>query len=292
MADERKGSARKMLDSMKAMLLSAQKGQYAVPHFNVWNVEMLEGVLDAAENLKSPVIISFGTGFVGNTEIDHFIKMMRSMAQAASVPVAVHWDHGRNFGIVQHAADIGFNSLMIDASANPLAKNIERTKEVVDAFAPKGYPIEAELGHVGAETVYEDALANYAYTDPAEAAAFVAGTGIDALAVAIGNMHGTYSSEPRINFDILQKVRDAVDTPLVLHGASGIGDADIRRAISMGITKINIHTELGEAGMGAIMANAAREAPVNYLALQREVRTAIKGRAEEKIRLFGSAGRA
>lgn len=281
-----------MLASMKEMLLDAQKGKYAVPHFNVWNVEMLEGVLDAAVALQSPVIISFGTGFVENTEVDHFVKMMRSMAEGVSVPVAIHWDHGRNFGIVQHAAEIGFNSLMIDASANPLQKNIALTKEVVDAFSPKGYPIEAELGHVGAETVYEEALAGYIYTDPSEAAEFVAGTGIDALAVAIGNMHGTYTSEPRINFDILQKVRDAVDVPLVLHGASGIGDADIREAISMGITKINIHTELGEAGMVAIRENERRSRPVNYLALQREVRVAIAERAAGKIRLFGSEGKA
>lgn len=281
-----------MLASMKEMLLKAQAEGYAVPHFNVWNVEMLEGVMDAVAAQSSPVIISFGTGFVENTEIDHYVKMMRSMADAASVPVAIHWDHGRNFGIVQHAADIGFTSLMIDASANPLPKNIELTKEVVDAFSPKGYPIEAELGHVGAETKYEEALAGYQYTDPAEAAEFVQATGIDALAVAIGNMHGTYSSEPRINFDILQKVREAVDTPLVLHGASGIGDADIRKAISMGITKINIHTELGEAGTAAIEENAKLPQPENYLGLQRKVRKAICRRAEEKIVLFGSAGKA
>lgn len=290
--DRRTNGGENMLGSMKEMLLAAQAGKYAVPHFNVWNVEMLEGVMDAAEALESPVIISFGTGFVENTEIDHFVKMMRSMAEAANVPVAIHWDHGRNFGIVQHAADIGFNSLMIDASANPLPKNIELTKEVVTAFSPKGYPIEAELGHVGAETVYEEALAEYMYTDPAQAAEFVEATKIDALAVAIGNMHGSYSSDPQINFPILQKVRDAVDVPLVLHGASGIGDEDIRRAISMGITKINIHTELGEAGMAAIMENSRLEEPKNYLALQREVRAAICGRAGEKIRLFGSDGKA
>lgn len=281
-----------MLDSMRTMLLKAQKEGYAVPHFNVWNVEMLEGVMGAAEEFRSPVIISFGTGFVENTEIDHFAKMMRSMGEAANVPVAVHWDHGRNFGIVKHAAEIGFNSLMIDASANPLKKNIELTKEVVDAFAPKGYPIEAELGHVGPETKYEEALAGYIYTDPSEAAEFVKETGIDALAVAIGNMHGTYSSEPCINFEILEQVRKAIDTPLVLHGASGICDEDIKRAISIGITKINIHTELGEAGMTAIMENAKQEKPDKYLLLQRKVRSAIKQRASEKICLFGSAHKA
>ncbi|GHT86038.1 hypothetical protein FACS18947_5520 [Bacteroidia bacterium] len=281
-----------MLSSMKEMLQTAQANGYAVPHFNVWNVEMLEGALDAAVAQASPVIISFGTGFVENTEIDHFVKMMRSMAEAVRIPVAVHWDHGRNFKIVQHAIDIGFNSVMIDASANPLSKNIMLTKEVVDAFASKGYPIEAELGHVGAETTYEDALVNYQYTDPREAAAFVSATQIDALAIAIGNMHGTYSSDPCINFEILQQVRNATDVPLVLHGASGISDADIRKAISIGITKINIHTELGEAGMSAIMENAELSNPENYLNLQKKVRKAIQKRAEEKILLFGSSNKA
>ena len=278
-----------MLASMKEMLLKAQKGKYAVPHFNVWNVEMLEGVMDAVEEGRSPVIISFGTGFVKNTDPDHFAPMMVSMARAATVPATVHWDHGRNFGIVQHAVDIGFTSVMIDASANPLDVNIRLTKEVVDAFQHRGYPIEAELGHVGAETKYEDALASYGYTDPDQAREFIEGTGADALAVAIGNMHGVYSSEPRIDFGILERVRAAVDTPLVLHGASGIGDADVRRAISLGCTKINIHTELGQAAMIAIEANGGR---LNYLGLQQEVRKAVKGRALEKIRLFGSEGKA
>jgi len=129
-----------MLASMKEMLLKAQKGQYAVPHFNVWNVEMLEGVMDAVEEGKSPVIISFGTGFVKNTDPDHFAPMMVSMARAATVPASVHWDHGRNFGIVQHAVDIGFTSVMIDASANPLDVNIRLTKEVVDAFQHRATP--------------------------------------------------------------------------------------------------------------------------------------------------------
>lgn len=278
-----------MLASMKEMLVKAQKGRYAVPHFNVWNVEMLEGVMDAAEEGHSPVIISFGTGFVKNTDPDHFAPMMVSMAKAATVPATVHWDHGRNFGIVRHAIDIGFTSVMIDASANPLDINIRLTKEVVDAFQHLGYPVEAELGHVGAETKYEDALANYGYTDPDQAREFIEGTGADALAVAIGNMHGVYSSEPKIDFGILERVRAAIDTPLVLHGASGIGDADVRKAISLGCTKINIHTELGQAAMIAIEGNGGK---LNYLGLQQEVRKAVKGRALEKIRLFGSEGKA
>lgn len=281
-----------MLESLLQILNMAQKEKYAVPHFNVWNVEMLEGALDACEELHSPVILSFGSGFLINTNADHFVKMLRSMAESASVPVAVHWDHGRNYDVVKHAAEIGFTSLMIDASMHPLDTNIHLTKEIVDTFSPQGFPIEGELGHVGPETDYTKALLNYQYTRPEEAERFVNETGIDALAVAIGNMHGVYSSEPKIRFDILQQIHESVSIPLVLHGASGISDEDIRQSISLGIAKINIHTELGEAAISAIENNCFRTEKKNYLILQQEVRKAIAEHAKEKIILFGSNGKA
>lgn len=271
------------------MLIKAQREKYAVPNFCIWNVEMLAGVMEACEELKSPVILSFGSGFLMNTDINHFIHMMRSYAINTKLPTSIHWDHGRSFDIVSHAIDIGYNSLMIDGSAFDLEENIRITKEVVDKFKPMGIPIEAELGHVGAETDYEEALAGYGYTNPDEAAEFVERTNIDSLAVAIGNQHGTYSAEPKINFEILDKVNKAVNIPLVLHGASGICDEDIRKAISMGITKINIHTELCDAAMIAINENYEKKQ--NYMALNQEVRAEVKKRAMEKIKLFGSDGK-
>ncbi|MBP2642653.1 MAG: ketose-bisphosphate aldolase [Firmicutes bacterium] len=285
---ERLGEIAIMLANMKYVLTQAQKEHYAVPHFNVWNVEMLEGVMDAVEEAKSPVIISFGSGFLGNTEFDHYAKMMVGMAATSTMPVVLHWDHGRNIDVVTHAWQCGMNSLMIDNSAQNFEVNIKLTKEVVDKFHPMGIPIEAELGHVGAETVYEEALANYGYTDPSQAAEFVERTNIDSLAVAIGNQHGVYSSEPQINLEILEKVRDTVSIPLVLHGASGIGDEDIKKCIARGITKINIHTELCQAAMSAIVINQKEP----FLKLQQEVRKAVAKRAMEKIKLFGSYGKA
>lgn len=279
-----------MLVSTRDMLIKAQKEKYAVANFCIWNVEMLAGVMEASEELKSPVILSFGSGFLMNTDINHFIHMMRSYAISTKLPASIHWDHGRSFEIVSHAIDIGYNSLMIDGSAYNLEENIRITKEVVDKFKPLGIPIEAELGHVGAETDYEEALASYGYTNPDEAAEFVERTNIDSLAIAIGNQHGTYSAEPKINFEILEKVNKAVEIPLVLHGASGISDPDIRKAISLGITKINIHTELCDAAMIAINSNYEKKQ--SYLALNQEVRLEIKKRAMEKIKLFGSKGRA
>lgn len=277
-----------MLGNIKYWETEAQKNKYAIPHFNVWNVEMLMGVIDAAEETRAPIIISFGTGFTGNTSFEDFSNMMVSMAEKATVPVITHWDHGRSMEIVQNAYNHGMNSVMRDASAESLEENIRLTKEVVDYFHPLGIPVEAELGHVGNETIYEEALSEYKYTDPSQAAEFVKATNCDSLAVAIGNVHGVYSSEPKLAFDVIEKVRDAVSIPLVLHGASGIGDEDIKKAISLGISKINIHTELCQAAMDAIRNNPND----SFLELQRKVRESIKLRAIEKIKLFGADGRA
>jgi len=277
-----------MLANCKYWEEKASAERFAIPHFNVWNAEMLMGVIDAAEELRAPIIISFGTGFVGNTVFEDFCWMMESMAKKATVPVITHWDHGRSMEIVQNAYNHGMNSVMRDASAFDFEENIRLTKEVVDYFHPLGIPVEAELGHVGNETVYEEALAHYQYTDPTQAAEFVERTGCDSLAVAIGNQHGVYTSEPQLNFEVIEKVREAVNVPLVLHGASGIGDDDIRKAISLGIAKINIHTELCQAAMDAIRENVNEP----FLAVERAVRAAVKKRAMEKIVLFGADGKA
>lgn len=272
-----------MLADIRYWENKASDEHFAIPHFNVWNAEMLMGVIDAAEELRSPIIISFGTGFVGNTSFEDFCWMMVSMAKKATVPVITHWDHGRSMEIIQNAYEHGMNSVMRDASALPFEENIAEIKTAVDYFHPLGVPVEAELGHVGNETVYEEALAAYAYTDPSQAAEFVERTGCDSLAVAIGNVHGVYSSEPKLNFDVVEKVHAAVDVPLVLHGASGIGDEDIKKCISLGIAKINIHTELCQAAMDAIRENVDEP----FLALERKVREAVMKRAMYKIKLFG-----
>ena len=277
-----------MLADIRYWEAKAQKEHYAVPHFNVWNAEMLMGVIDAGEELRAPVIISFGTGFVGNTVFEDFCWMMESMAKRATIPVITHWDHGRSMEIVQNAYTHGMNSVMRDASASPFEENIRLVKEVVDYFHPRNVPVEAELGHVGNETVYEEALAHYQYTDPSMAREYVERTGCDSLAVAIGNQHGVYTSKPKLNFEVVEKVRDAVPVPLVLHGASGIPDEDIKTAISLGIAKINIHTELGQAAMDAIREHADD----TFLELERAVRAAVKQRAMEKILLFSADGKA
>lgn len=276
-----------MLADIRYWEQKATEGGYAIPHFNVWNAEMLMGCIDAAEELRAPIIISFGTGFVGNTSFEDFCWMMVSMAKRATVPVITHWDHGRSMEIIQNAYEHGMNSVMRDASALPFEENIKEIKTAVDYFHMRGVPVEAELGHVGNETVYEEALASYAYTDPDTAAEFVERTGCDSLAIAIGNVHGVYSSEPKLRLDVIEKVKKTVRVPIVLHGASGIGDADIRESIRLGIAKINIHTELCQAAMEAVAKNTDK----HFLELERAVRKAVKERAAYKIKLFGDAGR-
>lgn len=276
-----------MLADMDWWLRHGQANGYAVPHFNTWNAEMLMGVMDAAEEANAPVIISFGTGFVNNTIFEEFAHMMISMAKNSNVPTILHWDHGRSFEIVHNAYVHGMNAVMRDASKLPFEENIAETKRVVDFYHPRGIPVEAELGHVGDPGDYEDVMKDYSYTDPGQAAEFVDRTGCDALAVAIGNVHGPYSSTPRIAFDVLEAVRNAVCVPLVLHGASGIPDADVKRAVSLGVAKVNVHAELGMAAMDAIREDLT----TNFVTTQLRVRAALKQRALEKIELLGATGR-
>ena len=296
----------------------ASEGHYAIPHFNVWNAEMLMGVIDAAEELRAPIIISFGTGFTGNTSFEDFCYMMESMAKKATVPVILHWDHGRNWTILKNAVDHCMNSVMRDASALPYEENVAEIKRCVDYFHAYNIPVEAELGHVGNETVYEEALAEYAYTDPSQAKDFVERTGCDSLAIAIGTSHGAYKfkGEPKLRFDILQQVKERLPhTPIVLHGAStvipelvemcnkyggdipgakGVPDEILHQASMLGVSKINVDTDLRLAFTGEIRKSLAENPsafdPRKYLTPAREQ---IKQTVQHKIReVFGSSNKA
>ena len=154
-----------MISDIRYWEKKASEGHYAIPHFNVWNAEMLMGVIDAAEELRAPIIISFGTGFTGNTSFEDYCYMMESMAKKASVPIILHWDHGRNMTILQNAVDHCMNSVMRDASALPYEQNVAEIKRCVDYFHAYNIPVEAELGHVGNETIYEEALQKISWTE-------------------------------------------------------------------------------------------------------------------------------
>ena len=271
----------------------ASEGHYAIPHFNVWNAEMLMGVIDAAEELRAPIIISFGTGFTGNTSFEDYCYMMESMAKKATVPVILHWDHGRNWTILKNAVDHCMNSVMRDASALPFEENIAEIKRCVDYFHAYNIPVEAELGHVGNETVYEEALAEYAYTDPSQAKEFVERTGVTSLAVAIGTAHGFYVGTPVLDKERLSEIREVVDIPIVLHGASGLSDEDVMDCVKRGICKVNFATELRAAYSKAVKELLAEKPDtIDPKAYGKTAIAAVKELVMARMKVCGCDGKA
>ncbi len=231
------------LVTTKQMLLDAQKGGYAVGAFNVENMEMVQAVIAAAEELKAPVIMQTTPSTVKYASLAYYYANARTAAEAAGVPVAIHLDHGDSFELAMQALREGYTSIMIDGSHSVFEENIAVSKAVADACAPSGVPVEAELGKVGGK---EDDLdgGSGGYTDPMEAKEFAERTGVSSLAVAIGTAHGVYVGEPKLDLDRLSEIRKVVDIPLVLHGASGLTDEAVRESIKRGICKVNFATEL------------------------------------------------
>lgn len=230
-----------MLVTMKSLLNDAVKGKFAVGAFSVGNMEMVMGAIRAAEETETPIILQIAEKRLKNSPLELMAPMMVSAAKNAKVDIAVHLDHGLTCDCIKKSLDHGFTSVMLDCSLKPLDENIELTKEIVTLAKEKGASVEAELGVVGGnEGDTEEHIISC--TDPLTAKAFCEKTGIDALAVAIGNAHGNYPVLPELRFDVLEKINEVTDIPLVLHGGTGITDEMFRRAISLGIRKINIAT--------------------------------------------------
>ena len=277
-----------MLSDIRYWEKKATEGHYAIPHFNVWNAEMLMGVIDAAEELRAPIIISFGTGFTGNTSFEDFCYMMDSMAKKATVPVIEHWDHGRNMTILQNAVNHCMNSVMRDASALPYEENVAEIKRCVDYFHAYNIPVEAELGHVGVGEQYHTD-GHQAFTRVEEAVEYVKQTGVDALAVAIGTAHGVYKGTPQIHFDLLHELKDALDIPLVLHGGSGTGDENLARCAREGINKINLSNDLKRSAIeNLVKEDLSGNAVYQLYPLLAE---GFKHKIKHYIRLFGCEGK-
>ncbi|MBQ7596997.1 MAG: class II aldolase [Clostridia bacterium] len=229
------------LVNMKTLLADAQKGNYAVGSFSIANMEMVRGVIRAAEEAKAPIILQIAEVRLNHSPLALIGPLMLAAAKEAKVPVAVHLDHGTTLGCIKHALELGFTSVMFDGSHLPLEENIRLTKEVVAMAKPYGAAVEAEIGCVGGS---EDGSEDIAMrcTDPVQAKRFAEETGVDALAVAIGNAHGNYKETPHLRFDILEKVRENVACPLVLHGGTGILPEEFKQCFRSGIKKINIAT--------------------------------------------------
>ncbi len=237
-----------MLVTTKEMLLDAQAGHYAVGAFNVESLEFVMAVIKAAEDKKSPVIMQTTPGTVKYANLDYFAAMCKVAADAASVPVAVHLDHGDGFDRCVQAMHAGYTSVMIDGSHVPFEDNIALTASVTKVAAPLGIPVEAELGKVGGKEDDGPAVeGENPYTDPDEAEEFVARTGCGSLAVGVGTAHGVYKGTPHIEQGVLKEIRSRLEIPLVLHGTSGVPDDQVAEAIRNGICKVNYATELRQA---------------------------------------------
>lgn len=277
---------------MKELLAKAEEGKYAVGAFNANNMEIVQAIAIAAEKEQAPVIMQASQGAIKYAGLDYIIGMVRIAAENARVPIALHLDHGTSFEQVVRCIRGGFSSVMFDGSQLPLEENIAITKKVVEIARPINVSVEAELGKIGG-TEDDISVKESLFTDPYEAEIFVRETGVDALAVAIGTAHGQYKGEPKLDFERLEKIRSLVNIPIVLHGSSGVPDESITKAISLGVRKVNIDTNIREAFVARLKQemdkNPAEIDPRKLLGPAREAAVEI---IREKIRLFGSSGKA
>lgn len=277
----------------KSMMEDAQKGGYAVPAFNVENMEMVYAVVGTAEEMNSPIIIQTTPSTVKYASAEMFKAMVYEAAKNSKVPVALHLDHGDSFELAVKALRAGYTSLMIDGSKLSFEDNINVSKKVVEIGKAAGIPVEAELGKVGGkEDEHEVSDKCAAYTDPEEAKEFVSRTGIDSLAVAIGTAHGFYKGEPKLDFERLSEIRKMVDVLLVLHGASGVPEKDVKKAIELGISKVNFATELRAAlteGVRQALEDKSIYDPKVYLNKGKKV---LRETVIEKILMCGSSDKA
>lgn len=277
---------------MNDILLPAKEGKYGVGFFNAVNVEMARAIIETAEELKAPVMIGTAEVLLPAMELDLVANYLIPMAKKATVPVCVHYDHGLTFERCMQAIKLGFTSVMYDCSTAPYEENITKVAEMVKICHAMGVTVEAELGHVG-DNAGSGKLTNPEdyFTDPDTAVDYVKRTGVDSLAVAVGNAHGDYAFPPKLDFDRIQIISEKTNLPLVLHGGSGLADADFKNAVRLGVSKINIFTDIDKAGKAGVEAGIAAGERTMMGLIPYEIK-AMKEVVAEKIKLFGSEGRA
>ena len=278
-----------MLVNLNEVLKKAQNEKYAVGLFNTTDTDMLQAVIEAAEESNSPVILGTAEVLLPYGELKLIAPSVIAAAKRAKVPVVVHYDHGLTFDRCIEALKLGFSSIMFDGSAKPYEQNIAETREMVKIAHAFGATVEGEIGHVG-EAAKEDNLLTDMYTTPEEAKAYLEATGVDALAVAIGSAHGVYKKKPMLNIERLKEISSAVKVPLVLHGGSGLSDDDFKNTIRNGIAKVNIFTDLCLAGERAM--KDGEEKKLGYLETRNLKVEYIKEAVKHKIALFGSVNKA
>ena len=276
-----------MLVTLREVLKDAQEKKYGVGLFNTVNLEMAKGVLAAAEELKSPVIIGTAEVLLPYASLEELAYFLVPMAKKASVPVVLHYDHGLTDKKIVEAMRLGFSSIMYDCSTDTYENNIARVAQMVKIADMFGASVEGELGHVGAndESAGDDSI----YTEPEQARDFAQRTGVDALAVAIGTAHGAYKEKPRLDIGRLAEISRTVPVPLVLHGGSGLSDEDFKNCVANGISKINIFTDINCAAAKA--AHDFYKEGCGLTDIQNQITEAVKQETMKKMRVFGSAGR-
>ncbi|MFD1167886.1 class II fructose-1,6-bisphosphate aldolase [Oceanobacillus caeni] len=272
------------------MLQKAKKNKYAVPQFNIINMEFTQAIVEVANEENYPVILGVGEPTIQYMGMDYIISIVNAATKNSLVPIALHLDHGSSFEVVMKCIRAGFSSVMIDGSSLSLEENIILTKKVVEAAHSVGVSVEAELGTIGGTeddiTVKEE---DVILPNAEEAIEFWKQTRVDALAVAVGTAHGMYKKKPNIQFDVISEVAQAVPVPLVLHGGSGVPDDDITRAISLGVSKINVNTENQVAFTEAVRAVLSTQSEISDSRIfLRTGRAAVKVMARSKIQLFGA----
>ncbi|GAA4177978.1 ketose-bisphosphate aldolase [Gryllotalpicola koreensis] len=279
----------------KSILDVANENNFAIPAFNISDWAMFNGIMDISEELAAPVIIAIHPDEVAHITTD-LIPAMHSRAHRSSVPVAIHWDHGGTYEQMITAIKAGFTSVMIDASLLPFADNVALTRKVVEAAHAVGIQVEGELGTIGANDSYgESGAAEIIYTNKEDAVRFIEETGVDSLAIAIGTSHGLYPADknPELRHDLLQEIKAATGIPLVLHGGSANPDQELRRAVGLGINKINISSDIKVAyhsRMREVLGTDERLREPNVI--QPEPIKAMKVTAAQKIELFNAVGKA
>lgn len=252
-----------MLVNLNEVLPQASAGGYAVGAFNGYNLVTFQGTIEAAAEVDAPVIVAFGAKYLNNMDFDTAYAIVNTLANKVNIPVVLHLDHCSNIETIEAAIKAGFTSVMYDGSKLSYEENLKNTSKVV-AFAHKhGVSVEAELGSIAAgENSHEGSVDDEElFTDPDVAEDFVNRTGVDALAVSIGTVHGVYQGEPNLRLDILEAIKEAVDIPLVLHGGSGLSQEEMKACIERGITKVNVNTEISNHTVSSTKGLLANEEP-------------------------------
>ena len=272
-----------MLVTSEELFRLAEEGKFAIPATNFIDLDSARTYVDTAEELKLPLILAFAQQHEEFISLEEAALIGKYLAEKSSMPVVLHLDHGQDFDFIKRAISLGFSSVMIDASKDTLEENIRKTKEVVEYAHQHGVVVEAEIGHVGSNQSYEDKNeTDSIYTEVADAKYFAEQTGVDSLAVSIGTAHGLYKGTPKLNFERLFDIYQAVDIPLVLHGGSSSGDANLTKCVDNGIRKINIFTDFLNAAYLEIKKDKASD----YVEMKAEANTAMKVTLQRYFEVF------